>query len=377
LVAVDLESRSIRKQPPSGIAVSGVGPDGSLFLTDAQNRVVHIVRRTPVPFHDPLPAPPRVLLGTANDQLVAVTGGDSPALITANAEQILNTSPIPAGALAATFWGDLVAVATDTAIVFYETLGRRTVTSIRTRHPAREVVFSPSGHRLYAAGADADVVVYDRFAFQELSRIRLPDVPRSIRVDASGRWMLARPAGDSVWVVDLSTNRVAGTVPGEWASDLPLVAGAATLVTRQNEDVVTWDLRKAPPKKATTLLGAAADLWLAAAWVPRERASAAVAAAESAIVVQDSALLAKANAAEGDSVAIYLQVSSSQNPTWASSLSKSLTEAGFPATVLDPGQPEEGYRVVVGPYASRDVAEEAGRKLGRAYFILRLPAKRP
>lgn len=382
LIAVDLESRTVRKQFPAGITVGGVGPDGSVFLTDADHRVVHVVRRNPVTFHEPLPAAPRALFGAVNDQLVAVTGGPEPVLITANAEQILNTNPIALGEVAATFWGDVVAVAADTAIVLYETLGRRMVSSIPARRRARDVAFSPSGHRLYVTGEDADIVVYDRFALKELTRIRLAAVPREIRIDVSGRWMLARPAaGDSVWVVDLATHRVAATIPAEWSADLPLIAGAATLVTRRDGDLVTWDLLKAPPRKASSLEGAGADLWLAAAWVPRERLSAAVAAAESATVAQDSALLTGSGgipaAVAADSIAIYLQVSSSQNPDWAASLAKSLGEGGFPATVLDPRLPEDGYRVIVGPFASRDAAEETGRRLGRAYFILRLPAKRP
>jgi hypothetical protein len=378
LVVVDLESRSVRKQPPAGIAVGGVGPDGSLFLADTGFRVVHVVRRNPVAFHDPLPTAPRALFGTVNDQLVAVTAGPDPTLITANAEQILSSNSIATGAVAATFWGDVVAVATDTAIILYETSGRRTVSSISADRLAREVAFSPSGHRLYVTGDDPDLLVYDRFALKELTRIRLSGVPRNIRMDASGRWMLARsPVGDSVWVVDLATNRLAGAVPGEWGDDLPLIAGAATLVTRHDGDLVTWDLVKAPTRKSSSLKGAGADLWLAAAWVPRERMSAAAAAAESATLAQDSALLTSPGAAGGDSTVIYLQVSSSQNPDWSASLAKSLGDAGFPATVLDPGPPEEGYRVVVGPYASRDAAEESGRRLGRAYFILRLPPKRP
>jgi hypothetical protein len=37
--------------------------------------------------------------------------------------------------------------------------------------------------------------------------------------------------------------------------------------------------------------------------------------------------------------------------------------------VLEPTGPDEGYRVVLGPYASREEAESAGRKLGRPFFI--------
>ena len=32
--------------------------------------------------------------------------------------------------------------------------------------------------------------------------------------------------------------------------------------------------------------------------------------------------------------------------------------------------PEDGFRVVVGPYSTREEADAAGRRLGRPYFIL-------
>jgi hypothetical protein len=190
--------------------------------------------------------------------------------------------------------------------------------------------------------------------------------------------MLARPASvDSVWVIDLATNRMAAGVQAGWAADLPLVAGASTLMVRLDDDVATYDLRRAPPVLQSRLPGGGADVWLAAAWVPRERMPAAVAAAESATVAQDSALVADTAAVEGDSTDIYLQVSLSQNPEWAGQLATQLKADGLPASVLPPTEPEEGYRVVVGPYASRELAEEAGRKLGRSYFIIRRPPRRP
>ena len=378
LIVVDLESRGVREQL-KGVTFAAMGPDGSLFLADDERRVVHFVRRNPVSFQDPLPAAPRAFFGSLNDQLVAVTEGRTPQLITANAEQGLNAVDIPAGNVSATFWGDLVAVATDTAVVLYETSGRRGVTSIRARRHAREAAFSPSGHRLYVVEEDDEVAVYDRFSLSELARIRLPGIPRSIRLDASGRWMLARASGaDSVWIVDLATNRLAGAAPGEWAADLPLVAGAATLVVRHGDDVATYDLRQVPPAVERVLPGGGSDLWAAAAWVPRERLPAAVAAAESATVVQDKALVADSVVLPTtDSTEIYLQVSLSQNPAWAGQLVDTLKAHGFPASVLRPEQPDEGYRVVVGPYSSRDQAEEVGKRLDRSYFVIRRPPRRP
>ena len=111
--------------------------------------------------------------------------------------------------------------------------------------------------------------------------------------------------------------------------------------------------------------------------MPAERLPAAVAAAESATVVQDSALQADSTLIRADSTALYLQVSRTQNPEWAELLNKQLKGDGYPALVLQPKEPEDGYRVLVGPYSTREEAESTGKRLGRAYFILKLPAKSP
>ena len=61
---------------------------------------------------------------------------------------------------------------------------------------------------------------------------------------------------------------------------------------------------------------------------------------------------------------VYLQVSSSQNPTWATELSEKLRAAGLPAAVLTPKREEEAYRGVLGPYATREQAEEPAGSSG-------------
>ncbi len=378
LIAVDLESRGVRKQL-TGVSSAVVGPDGSLYVADADRRVRRVLHRSPLEFHDPLPAVPVALFGAVNDVLIAVTGGTPGKLITTSADQAARTNILPPGEVGATFWGDLVAVAADTAVVLYETIGgKRAVTPLHTRQRAQRVAFSPSGHRLYVSGDQNELEVYDRFSLTEMARIKLPGPPRALRVDASGRWMLVRPpTADSVWIVDLATNRLATPVSGSWGPDLPLVAGAATLITRVGDDVVSFDLRQTPARAMATLQGGGADLWLAAAWLPRERLQAAAAAAESATVVQDTALIADSLKANPDSTGIFLQVSTSQNAEWAAQLAKQLKDVGFPSRVLQPKGPDDGYRVVVGPYPNRDVAEENGQRLGRPFFILREPAHRP
>ena len=63
-------------------------------------------------------------------------------------------------------------------------------------------------------------------------------------------------------------------------------------------------------------------------------------------------------------------MSSSQNPAWANELSAKLSAAGLPASVLTPRRSEEVYRVVLGPYATREQAEATGRKIGMPSFVV-------
>jgi septal ring-binding cell division protein DamX len=68
--------------------------------------------------------------------------------------------------------------------------------------------------------------------------------------------------------------------------------------------------------------------------------------------------------------AVYLQVASSQNQDWANAFAQQLKDGGFPARLLNPKAAGEPYRVVIGPYATRDEADAVGRRLGRPYFLL-------
>jgi septal ring-binding cell division protein DamX len=105
--------------------------------------------------------------------------------------------------------------------------------------------------------------------------------------------------------------------------------------------------------------GGASDLWLPIAWTPERGTQLPVQTDTAVAVARDST----------PSSRVYLQVSSSQNPDWAGDLAQKLKEAGLPATVLNPHRDGDPYRVVLGPYESREAAEAAGRKLGRPFFI--------
>ncbi|HEU4829068.1 MAG TPA: SPOR domain-containing protein, partial [Gemmatimonadales bacterium] len=174
---------------------------------------------------------------------------------------------------------------------------------------------------------------------------------------------------DSIWVVDLESHLVAGAVEAEWHGDLPLVAGNGTLVVRRGDDVLALDLTAPGFPERGRVADGAEDRWVAPAWAPSGPAPAPDADGPDAVAA-DTAEPEAADSTAPAADRVYLQISSSQNPDWARELSDKLTAAGLPARVLQPSAEGDPYRVVLGPYASREAAEETGRSLGMPYFVI-------
>jgi SPOR domain len=377
LVAIDLEARGVRQQAKALLAGIFV-PDGAVYAFDKDRRVTRYDVGTPTIYRDSIPAKLRFRYGTLGDRLILVTDAKPPRLLVLSDEHELHSEPVADGEPVSTYWGDLVAIPSGHSVVLYQTEDPWSKFTIDVGGEAKHVAFSPSGHQLYVARGDGRIVVIDRFGREPVGEITLPGLPTAIRTDASGRWMVARSAsGDSAWVVDLATNRVTASVETGWADDLPTVAGAATLLARVDGDLVASDLSQPKIPETGRFSDGADDLWLVSAWLPRDRARVAAEAAESVLVAQDSALAPDTTSSPTPVDQLYLQVSSSQNPAWSREFAKQLSGAGYPARVLEPTTVDDGYRVVVGPYATRAEAEEVGRKLGRPYFILTNPPKRP
>lgn len=360
LIGLDLESRRVRIFLPQ-VRHAAIGPDGAVYAVDTSATVTQFVRRTPLRFRTKLGIAPRALYGTMNGSLVAIPAADRGEAVALGPDQAQGRANLPAGNASATYLGDMVAIATDTGVVLYEPQAKRMLRTLKASN-AHAVAFSPSGHRLYVARGKNEIAVLDRFSGAEITTIDLPGDARELRSDFLGGWLLARPVlGDSVWVVDVGAGRVVGTVPTRWSADLPAVAGQRTLLVRAGGDVRALDLSAKGFPVTGTIPGGAEDEWLSLAWLPPADQEATVAAADSAA--------ADSSAAAGASK-IYLQVSSSQNPSWAQELADKLKAAGLPASVLQPKQGEEGYRVVLGPYATREQAEATGKGLGMPSFVI-------
>ena len=125
---------------------------------------------------------------------------------------------------------------------------------------------TPSGDRVFVVLKDASSVqVVDRYRDAISGHIDLAHQASELRIDPLGRYLLVRPeALDSVIVIALGTNRVIGTVATEWRPDLPYVGPDGGILLAQGPDVVIAD--------AETLLntarvrGGAADFWYPFRW---------------------------------------------------------------------------------------------------------------
>jgi sporulation related protein len=358
ILALDLGSARV-DTVATVIEQATLGPDGTLYAIDAKGRVVSVARRVRVAWPQPLPGVPQQLFAAADQRLVVA---DPPALVTAAADQPATSRPMPGGSdVAATRWGDLVAVAADSGVVLMDPLGRREPAFVRLSDHPRALVFSPSGHRIYVARrTEPGLAAIDRYEREEIDGIALPLPAVAIRLDPLGRFLLAKPgAGDSVWVVDLPVKRLVGSVASAWRVDLPAIAPDGSLLVRQGDDVVAY--RSDSLVETGRAKGGAADLWAATAWRPRGGYRGAFADADVATT--------QATDTAGPEGPMYVQVSTSQNEAWSSEMAQQLTRAGLAARVLEPRNPDDGYRVVLGPYPTRAQAEAIGRKLGRPFWI--------
>jgi hypothetical protein len=365
VASIDLPGARVRPGL-RGVRSASVAADGTLYTVDTAGAVVAYGRRAPERFAARFEGPPPRLYGALGGRIIAIAAGGGELSVVAARDSGL-ILPIADGPVAVTLWGDLVAVAADTAVVVYDPAAQRPPRAIEMDEGARAVAFSPSGHQLYVAQDDARLAVVERFSLEVRELIDLPGRADQLRPGPFGRWLLAHAIGsDSVWVVDLESARLAGAVEAEWDGDLPLVAGAGTLVIRSGGDVRAHDLAAPGFPERGRVADGAEDLWVAPTWAPPRTA------AESPT---DTAVTDRPDEAATDSGAppeerIFLQISSSQNPDWARELSDKLTSAGLPARVLPPGTAGDPYRVVLGPYASREEAEETGRSLGMPYFVI-------
>lgn len=394
IAALDLVAMRERPVAPRG-SVASLGADGTLMAVDRRGTVLESQPWGTRPWPSGLGTSVRDLFASPGGRLIAVRDLDADTLAIATREGgISRATAVPEAAdRAASFAGDAVAFATDSGLVVYEDREADRPWFVRLTAP-HTVAFSPSGHRLYAAlRAGGELAVVDRYTREARASISLPGVAAALRMDPWGRVILVRAADEdaTVWVVGIADGDVNDRLHTRWGTDLPTVSETGVLLSREGEAVVARDVRTLDSLGAVA--GGAADLWFTGRWVPRSQS--AVARAENAPRDTARRQAAPPPGREGLSQALpapqprpadrapspvtrqplpgvasyWVQVTSTRFVEGARALSDTLRREGHPASVVEPRSGDNIWRVMTGPWPSREVADSAGRALGRPYFV--------
>ena len=299
--------------------------------------------------------------------------------------KLLDTAELPAvQRTLRTQLGDRLYFASKDRLVGLRTRTLDTVPSVAFSTPVTAMAATPSGDRLFVAtDSSVELSVLDRYRDRVASRIELSGAPDDLRMDPLGRFVLVHEAkSDSAWVVALSSNQVVGRIKSRWRSDLPFVAPDGAIAVTSGDDVVFLDGETLKERKRA--VGGATDFWYTFMWTGfRPRAAsldtpvsipgadttdtAAVppvttdtAVAPPAAPPRDSA---PAPAARGFIVSFAALLSEPR----ARELAGQIRVRNENARVVT--SQRDGttiYRVVLGPFPTKDEAERVGRESGQS-----------
>jgi cell division septation protein DedD len=268
VVRIDLRRGDVSRDPASklsdfvsadGSAAYGIGADGSVTrLTPAGSWTF----KPPAPAHDVVPQPDGTLLVLANRGLGTIVW-----LIHPPDDRIADSVLLPRISKAIrTPAGDRVYFPVDSGLVGVRGRDLQIVPSIKLPRKPHAVVTSPSGDRIYvAADSSKELLVIDRYTGNVSTRVALPSPALSLRMDPTGRYVLARASeGDTAYVISVSNDRMIGTVATVWRPDLPAVAPNGWLALVRGKDVVLVDAETLATRRKVS--GGAADDWMFITW---------------------------------------------------------------------------------------------------------------
>jgi len=364
-----------------GSSIFGVGDDGA------------VLRFTPTGtwlFKPPSPA--RAVFPLSGGTLLVLGGSGRVSRMwrmRPPATKILDSLTLPetvTGAGAGAPLADRVYVATSNPSLLGVRARRLTSTrSIAFDHIISDIVATPSGDRFYVITDSSNrMSVVDQYQDRVSRTIELTGRPRDLRVDPFGRFLLVRAAkGDEVWVVGIGTDQVVGTIHSVWRGDVPFVAPDGAIAVSDGRDLTFLD--PATFRETRRARGGASDFWYPFLWNGfRARASALdrpvefpsdspATAPPPAPPKRDTSVAPAPPAQRVDSSRIGFTVS------FAAVLSESVARDQAAKIVVEGHQARvvtgttsgvTVYRVVLGPYATRDEAERIGRASGLSYYVM-------
>jgi hypothetical protein len=346
--------------PPLPAAALYAQGDGSLIVAGVSGKRVVVWRVRPP--------------GTAVADSLSFDVGGEPAVLS-------RTIAATAGTV-----GDRVYFGANESVVVVRTRDMKPALNVRMGDPVRAIANTPSGDRLFIAlDGQPSLRIVDRFEEGVSGKIALPAPALDLRMDPLGRVLLARGAQDSVFVVSLAGDKLQGVVHSAWRGDLPAVLPDGSLALVHGENVVIANPTTLADGRS--IAGGARDFWHLLRWngfrprakgldqpvqfrgsAPREPSDAG-----DTLRVRDS--LASHDSTSGDtsSATVYtLSFATVLDESNARALaSKIRVDGQAPRITTSERAGKTIYRVVMGPFATHDEAERAGRASAQSYWIFR------
>lgn len=349
-------------------------------------------------WHFKPPIPARAVFAQPNGELIITANKGAQTLVwkvRPPDDVVQDSTVLPlSGRAVRTQVGDRIYFTVDSGLVGVKAKDLSAVGAVPLDSRVRALAPTPSGDRIYVAtAADSGISIVDRYTGRVVTGVPLPVPPADLRMDALGRYLLARfPKADSAWVIAIGTNRLVGAVPTRWETDLPAITPDGRLALLDAKDVVLVD-----PEKLSVLLTVAAgakDFWYFFAWdgfrprpqgldrpvtfggdsVRSESASSSTAsstsASSTAVRTTDSAKAASPQIAKPPSSGFTVSFAALLSDDKAQQLASTIKVAGNSAHVVSTntaGSPI--FRVVMGPFATREEADRVGRASKREYWI--------
>ena len=362
----------------SAKSVFGIAPNGDVVRVTATGEWTY---KPPRPAKAVYPQPDGGLLvaiGTgANTRLIKLFPPE---------KRILDSLPFPvAKQVVRTQLGDRLYLAVDSGLVTLRTRTMDWAPAVEFDVPIERMASTPSGDRVFALhDTGTKISVVDRFRNAVTAEYELPARARDLRVDPFGRYLLARHASaDSMWVLAIGTQRIIGAVRSGWRADLPYVAYDGAVATIAGNDVVMVDGETLKPR--TRIANGARDVWFPIQWDGFRPRSASLdepvrfdsivqdSTAQDSLAFPDSggAPPVQAPPAPPPEVQGYIvSFAAYLGEARAKDLAGRIHVGGENARVVT--STRDGatiYRVVLGPFATREEAERAGRESGQSYWV--------
>ena len=366
----------------NGSDIYGVNPKGEIVRLNPNGGDWH--------FKPPVPA--RAVFAQPNGELIVAANKGAQTLVwkvRPPDDVIQDSTVLPlSGRAVSTQMGDRVYFTVDSGLVGVKVKDLSPTGAIQLDSRVRALAPTPSGDRIYVATAgDSSISVIDRYSGRVQTGVVLTSPPLDLRMDALGRYLIARfPKSDSAWVVAIGTNRLVGAVETRWSPDLPAITPDGKLASLGDKDVVLLDPEKLSVK--STVQGGAKDFWYFFAWdgfrpravgldqpvtFPGEitgdsltASSTASSTSASPVVVDTGPTPPAQPATAGFTVSFAAMLSQDKAQQLANTINVGGTVAHVVATSTA-GSPI--YRVVLGPYATREEAVKIGRASKREYWV--------